>query len=164
MDIEEAVLKPKKPQPHPETGACRPAWISRGWMFYGNVDKANTRLKQYKAGVEAEWWKKKLLVTCNVVWLCGGTTADITPAQPLKFNMNDACEKIKKQHFKIRVKSQMVLMFDYMKLDVSLFDGGRMLIKNVSRQGNADESLPRNSQNNQHNHIKLKTQFCLIFA
>jgi hypothetical protein len=26
----------------------------------------------------------------------------------------------------------MVLMFDYMKLDVSLFDGGRMLIKNVS--------------------------------
>ena len=25
----------------------------------------------------------------------------------------------------------MVLMFDYMKLDVSLFDGGRMLIKNV---------------------------------
>ncbi len=68
----------------------------------------------------------------HVVWLCGGTTADITPAQPLKFNMNEASEKIKKQHCKIRVKSPMVLMFDYMKLDVSLFDGGRMLIKNVS--------------------------------
>jgi len=67
-----------------------------------------------------------------VVWLCGGTTADITPAQPLKFNMDQACEKIKKRNCKIRVKSQMVLMFDYMKLDVSLFDGGRMLIKNVS--------------------------------
>jgi hypothetical protein len=29
------------------------------------------------------------------------------------------------------VKSQMVLMFDYMKMEISLFDGGRMLIKNV---------------------------------
>ena len=73
----------------------------------------------------------------NVVWLCGGTTADITPAQPLKFNMDQACEKIKKQHVKIRVKSQMVLMFDYMKMDISLFNGGRMLIKNVT-----DQELP----------------------
>ena len=76
--------------------------------------------------------EKEVIGNLNVVWLCGGTTADITPARPLKFNMNEACEKIKKQHFKIRVKSQMILMFDYMKLDVSLFDGGRMLIKNVS--------------------------------
>ena len=76
--------------------------------------------------------EKEVVGSLSVIWLCGGTTADITPAQPLKFNMNDACEKFKKQHFKIRVKSQMVLMFDYMKLDVSLFDGGRMLIKNVT--------------------------------
>lgn len=73
---------------------------------------------------------REVIGNLSVVWLCGGTTADITPAQPLKFNMNEACEKIKKQG-KIRVKSQMVVMFDYMKLDVSLFDGGRMLIKNV---------------------------------
>ena len=84
--------------------------------------------------------EKEVIGNLNVVWLCGGTTADITPAQPLKFNMNDACEKIKIQHFKIRVKSQMVLMFDYMKLDVSLFDGGRMLIKNVS-----DKETPLNA-------------------
>ncbi|HUK85999.1 MAG TPA: hypothetical protein VLU95_09055 [Candidatus Acidoferrum sp.] len=76
--------------------------------------------------------EKEFVGNLNVVWLCGGTTADISPAQPLKFNMNEACEKIKKQHAKIRVKSPMVLMFDYMKLDVSLFDGGRMLIKNVT--------------------------------
>jgi hypothetical protein len=76
--------------------------------------------------------EKEVVGNLNVVWLCGGTTADITPAQPLKFNMNEACEKIKKQHFKIRVKSPMVLMFDYMKLDISLFEGGRMLIKNVT--------------------------------
>lgn len=45
--------------------------------------------------------------------------------------MNEAHEKIKKQHVKINVKSQMILMFDYMKMEISLFDGGRMLIKNV---------------------------------
>jgi hypothetical protein len=76
--------------------------------------------------------EKEVVGNLSVVWLCGGTTADISPAHPLKFNMNDACDKIEKQHFKIRVKSQMVVMFDYMKLDVSLFDSGRMLIKNVT--------------------------------
>ena len=73
---------------------------------------------------------REVIGSLNVVWLCGGTTADITPAQPLKFDLNDAHNKIKKQ-CKIRLKSPMVIMFDYMKLDVSLFHGGRMLIKNV---------------------------------
>jgi hypothetical protein len=76
--------------------------------------------------------EKEVVGNLSVIWLCGGTTADITPAQPLKFSMADAYEKFTKQHFKIRVKSPMVLMFDYMKLDISLFDGGRMLIKNVT--------------------------------
>ena len=76
-------------------------------------------------------------LTLNIVWLCGGTTADITPAPQLKFNMEQACEKIKKQHAKIRVNAPMLLIFDYMKMEISLFDGGRMLIKNVT-----DEKLP----------------------
>ena len=68
----------------------------------------------------------------KVVWLCGGTTADITPEQPMKFNMNEAQEKIKKHHCKVRMKTQMATIFDYGKLEVSLFDGGRMLLKNVT--------------------------------
>jgi hypothetical protein len=71
-------------------------------------------------------------LTLNIVWVCGGTTADITLAPPVKFNMDQACEKIKKQHIKIRVKAPMLVIFDYMKMEVSLFDGGRMLIKNVT--------------------------------
>jgi hypothetical protein len=71
-------------------------------------------------------------LTLNIVWLCGGTTADITPAPQLAFNMEQACEKIKKQKVKIRVKAPMLLIFDYMKMEVSLFDSGRMLIKNVT--------------------------------
>ena len=78
---------------------------------------------------------RQVIGNLNVVWLCGGTTADITPAQPLKFNIDQACEKIKKQHVKIRVKSPMLLIFDYMKMEISLFDGGRMLIKNVTDNG-----------------------------
>jgi hypothetical protein len=76
-------------------------------------------------------------LTLSIVWLCGGTTADITPAPHLKFNMDQACEKIKKQKMKVRVKSPMLLIFDYMKMEISLFDGGRMLIKNVT-----DSKLP----------------------
>ncbi|MCW3995554.1 MAG: hypothetical protein NWE98_05335 [Candidatus Bathyarchaeota archaeon] len=76
-------------------------------------------------------------LTLNIVWLCGGTTADIAPTPQLKFNMEQACEKIKKQHIKIRVKAPMLLIFDYMKMEISLFEGGRMLIKNVT-----DSKLP----------------------
>ncbi len=71
-------------------------------------------------------------LTLNIVWICGGTTADITPAPQLKFSMEQACEKIKKQKIKIRVKAPMLVIFDFMKMEISLFDGGRMLIKNVT--------------------------------
>ncbi len=91
------------------------------------------RLNIRKAGVEYLVDKQADdNLPLNVVWLCGGTTADITPAQPVKFNMDEAYEKIKKHNVEIRVRSQMVLIFVYMKMDVSLFNGGRMLIKNVT--------------------------------
>jgi len=67
----------------------------------------------------------------KVVWLCGGTTADITPMKPLLFKMAEAQEVIKRQHYKVRMKSQMATIFDFGKLEVSLFDGGRVLLKNV---------------------------------
>jgi hypothetical protein len=68
----------------------------------------------------------------KVVWLCGGKTADITPTQPMKFKMSEAQENIKKHRCKVRMKSQMATIFDYGKLEVSLFDGGRMLLKNTT--------------------------------
>ena len=71
-------------------------------------------------------------LTLKIVLICGGTTADITPAPQIKFSMEQACEKIKKQKIKIRVRAPMLLIFDFMKMEVSLFDGGRMLIKNVT--------------------------------
>jgi hypothetical protein len=67
----------------------------------------------------------------KIVWLCGGKTADITPLQPCKFNMTQAQDNIKKHRCKLRMKSQMATIFDFGKLEVSLFDSGRMLIKNT---------------------------------
>lgn len=78
-------------------------------------------------------------LTLNIVWICGGTTADITPTPQVKFSMEQACEKIKSQKIKIRMKAPMLLIFDYMKMEISLFDGGRMLIKNVTD----DKSAPK---------------------
>ncbi len=63
--------------------------------------------------------------------MCGGKTADITPLEPYKFSMAQAQDKIKKHRCKLRMTSQMATIFDFGKLEVSLFDGGRMLIKNV---------------------------------
>ena len=72
----------------------------------------------------------------KLVWLCGRNTANINPEKPLKMNLNEVYESIRK-HFKIRVKSQLAFIFDYKNFEVSLFSGGRMLIKNVDDEESA---------------------------
>jgi hypothetical protein len=69
----------------------------------------------------------------KLVWLCGRETANINPETPLKINLTTVYEQIRKK-FKVRVKSQLAVMFDYGDLEVSLFNGGRMLIKNVKSE------------------------------
>jgi molybdopterin-synthase adenylyltransferase len=67
----------------------------------------------------------------RLVWICGKNTANINPESPLKMNLDDIYNRIQKCGYHIRVKSHLALMFDYKDLEVSLFNGGRMLIKNV---------------------------------
>jgi len=76
----------------------------------------------------------------KLVWLCGLDTANINPEKPLKINLNEVCEKMIKQRFKIRVKSHLVIVFDYKDFQVSLFNGGRMLIKNVTNEKTAQKA------------------------
>ncbi len=71
----------------------------------------------------------------RLVWLCGKETANINPEKPLKLNLDEVYLKVSKQ-FNIRLKSRLALMFDYKTYEVSLFNGGRMLIKGV-----ADEKI-----------------------
>ena len=84
-----------------------------------------------QGGLAAELPRQKL------VWLCGLNTANINPEKPLKLNLNEVCEKMIRRRFKIRVRSHLVIVFDYEDFQVSLFNGGRMLIKNVTNEKTA---------------------------
>jgi adenylyltransferase/sulfurtransferase len=75
----------------------------------------------------------------RLVWLCGQDTANINPEKPLKLNLNDVYETIK-QHFTVRVKSHLAIIFDYGDFEVSLFNGGRMLMKKVQNEKTALKS------------------------
>jgi molybdopterin/thiamine biosynthesis adenylyltransferase len=72
----------------------------------------------------------------RMVWLCGRDTANINPEKPLKLNLSQLYPTLSKQ-FNVRLKSQLALMFDYKGHEVSLFSGGRMLIKGVSSEQEA---------------------------
>jgi molybdopterin/thiamine biosynthesis adenylyltransferase len=72
----------------------------------------------------------------KLVWLCGQNTVNINPERPLKLNLSEVYGTIR-QHFAVRVKSHLAIIFDYKDLEVSLFNGGRMLIKNVTNEKTA---------------------------
>jgi len=72
----------------------------------------------------------------KLVWLCGRNTANINPDKPLDISLQDAAEIINR-HFKLRVNSQLAIVFDYKNFEITLFNGGRMLIKNVGNEKSA---------------------------
>lgn len=74
----------------------------------------------------------------KLVWLCGRKTANINPEKPFRLNLNQIHEAIKEQ-FKVRVKSSLAIIFNYKNYEISLFNGGRMLIKNVDNEESALE-------------------------
>jgi len=72
----------------------------------------------------------------RLVWLCGKETANINPEKPLKLNLDEVYPHVNKA-FKMRLKSKLALMFNYKTYEVSLFNGGRMLIKGVADEKTA---------------------------
>lgn len=72
----------------------------------------------------------------KLVWLCGHGIVNVNPEKPLEISLNEIYDKAK-QHFKIRIKSQLAVIFDYKNFDITLFSGGRMLIKNVEDEKTA---------------------------
>jgi len=72
----------------------------------------------------------------RLVWLCGKETANINPEKPLKLNLDEVYPQVNKQ-FNVRLKSRLALMFGYKNYEVSLFNGGRMLIKGVTDEKTA---------------------------
>jgi adenylyltransferase/sulfurtransferase len=72
----------------------------------------------------------------RLVWLCGRDTANINPEKPLKMSLGQLYESIRR-NFKVRLRSNLAIIFDYKGFEISLFHGGRMLIKNVKDEGTA---------------------------
>jgi molybdopterin-synthase adenylyltransferase len=72
----------------------------------------------------------------RLVWLCGKETVNINPEKPIKLNLDEVYPQVSKQ-FNVRLKSRLALMFDYKSYEVSLFNGGRMLIKGVADEKTA---------------------------
>ena len=72
----------------------------------------------------------------KLVWLCGQNTANINPETPLKMRLTEVHDAVR-HNFNVRIKSELAIVFDYKGFEVSLFNGGRMLIKNVKDEKSA---------------------------
>jgi hypothetical protein len=72
----------------------------------------------------------------RLVWLCGRDTANINPEKPVRLNLEEIYPAVN-MHFQVRLKSRLALMFNYKNCEVSLFNGGRMLIKGVTNEKSA---------------------------
>ena len=73
----------------------------------------------------------------KLVWLCGLNTANINPEKQMKLNLSELYETVQKHKLNVIIKSHMVLVFDFKGFQVSLFNGGRMLIRNVANEKTA---------------------------
>jgi adenylyltransferase/sulfurtransferase len=72
----------------------------------------------------------------KLVWLCGQNTANINPEKPLEAGFSEIYEVVRR-NFNVRIKSQLAIVFDYKGFEISLFNGGRMLIKKVEDEKSA---------------------------
>jgi molybdopterin-synthase adenylyltransferase len=99
-------------------------------MYFTNIDISKNQNCPVCHGKIDRSQKERL------VWLCGKETANINPEKPLKLNL-EKIYPIVAEKFEVRLKSQLALMFSYKTFEVSLFNGGRMLIKGVANEQEA---------------------------
>jgi hypothetical protein len=72
----------------------------------------------------------------RLAWLCGSNTANVNPEVPLQLNLQRLGETIASEH-QVILTTPMVLVFDFKGHEISLFEKGRMLIKNVHSENEA---------------------------
>jgi len=73
----------------------------------------------------------------RLTWLCGRNTVNVNPPKPIDMELGEVYEMLKR-HFNVLVKSSFVIVFQYDGgVEVSLFNRGRMLIKNVKDEKSA---------------------------
>ncbi len=72
----------------------------------------------------------------RLVWLCGQDTVNVNPREPLGLSLEEVRDRLSGK-FKILLKSPFVIVLERDGIEVSLFKGGRMLIKNVRSEEDA---------------------------
>jgi len=73
----------------------------------------------------------------RLTWLCGRYVVNVNPPKPIGMKLAEIYETLRR-HFRILVKSSLVIVFQYDGgVEVSLFNSGRMLIKNVKDEESA---------------------------
>jgi molybdopterin/thiamine biosynthesis adenylyltransferase len=97
-------------------------------MYFTTVDTSKAANCPACQGTPAPLERRERLV-----WLCGRDTANINPEKPLKLKLDDVYAAVR-QRFPVRLRSHLAIIFDYKGMEVSLFNGGRMLIKNVKNE------------------------------
>ena len=84
--------------------------------------------------------KKKPLASypSKLAWLCGSNTVNVNPQTQMNLDLQGLSSSIGKK-YPVLLTTGMVLVFDYMGHEVSLFKKGRMLIKNVHDEASAEK-------------------------
>jgi len=72
----------------------------------------------------------------RIAWLCGSSTANVNPQQPVQLDLQSVNDLLKSK-IPVLLVTPMVLVFDYHGHEISLFQRGRMLIKNVTAETEA---------------------------
>jgi molybdopterin/thiamine biosynthesis adenylyltransferase len=100
-------------------------------MYFTTIDISKNAVCPVCHGAISELaWGERL------VWLCGRDTANINPEKPIELNLDELYPAVNKL-FNVRLKSRLALMFTCNSYEVSLFNGGRMLIKGVTDEKTA---------------------------
>lgn len=72
----------------------------------------------------------------RLAWLCGSDTANVNPEVPVMLDLRKLAGNIAKEH-RVMLITPMVLVFEYDGHEISLFEKGRMLVKNVHSEEEA---------------------------
>lgn len=95
-------------------------------MFFTTIEifkRSDCPVCQGKSATRIEQGKR-------LTWLCGQNTVNVNPPRPVKVNLGEIHENLRRD-FRILIKSSLVVVFEYDGVEASLFSNGRMLVKNV---------------------------------
>ncbi|HYA21796.1 MAG TPA: ThiF family adenylyltransferase, partial [Thermoproteota archaeon] len=82
---------------------------------------------------------KKKSETERLTWLCGSDTVNVNPSKPMRIDLARAAVKLSEKS-KVLVRSPMVLVLQLEDgVEVSMFQQGRMLVKNIKSEDKALE-------------------------